>query len=317
MRPLSATEIFGNWATMLLPINPDDSIDWARLEAQLNTLIEADVNGIYTNGTTGEFWSQTETEFDRLNRMVAEHCETAGMAFQIGACHVSPQLTLERIRRAREFNPGAIQVTLPDWWKPNDEEAIATLAKFAEAAAPIGLVLYNPPHAKRVLAPKEFGRLKKAVPEIVGVKVAGGNTEWYEMMRAEMTGLSVFVPGHHLATGLKLGAHGSYSNVACLHPRGAQAWFESMRTAPDATLDLENRIQNFMTRHIVPFRDVQGFSNFALDKLLAAIGGWTDAGTRVRWPYRSIPNSEAERLRPVAHQMLPELFDAVALIANP
>lgn len=308
MLPLTASKIVGNWATVLLPINADDSIDWGRLETQIDALIEAGVDGIYTNGTTGEFWSQSEAEFYRLSGLVAERCERAGMPFQLGACHVSPQLTLERVRRAREFSPGAIQVTLPDWWKPNDDEIIAALQRFDDAAAPIGLVLYNPPHAKRELSPKNFGRIKKLIPEIVGVKVAGGDENWYQSMRNEMSGLSVFVPGHHLATGLKLGAHGSYSNVACLHPRGAQAWFERMRSAPDEALDLERRIQDFMTRHIVPFRDVQGFSNFALDKLLAEIGDWCDAGTRVRWPYRSIPQAEADRLRPIALEMLPELL---------
>src|SRR5690242_1813261 len=167
MLPLSASEIVGNWATVLLPINADESIDWARVEAQIAALIEAGVNGIYTSGTSGEFWSLTEREFDRLRALISERCESARMPFQIGACHVSPQLTLERIRRARDFNPGAIQVTLPDWWKPNDDEVIDVLKKFAEWAAPVGLVLYNPPHAKRVLAPKDFGRLKKMIPEIV------------------------------------------------------------------------------------------------------------------------------------------------------
>jgi dihydrodipicolinate synthase/N-acetylneuraminate lyase len=315
MFPLSATDIAGNWATVLLPLNADDFIDWARVEIQIATLIEAGVNGIYTNGTTGEFWSQSEAEYDRLSGLVAERCERVGMPFQIGACHVSPQLTLERVRRARDLNPGAIQITLPDWWPPNHAEAIAALKRFAEAAAPVGLVLYNPPHAKRVLTPADFGQLKKAVPEIVGVKVAGGDAKWYEAMRSEMTGLSVFVPGHHLATGLKLGAHGSYSNVACLHPRGAQVWFESMQGAPTAAIDLERRIQDFMNRYIVPFRDVHGFSNFALDKLLAAIGRWANVGTRVRWPYCSIPLSEANRLRPIALEMLPEILEPSAFTA--
>jgi hypothetical protein len=92
-----------------------------------------------------------------------------------------------------------------------------------------------------------------------------------------------------------------------LQPHGSQAWFEMMRSAPDAALDLERRIQEFMGRHIVPFRDAHGFSNFALDKLLAEIGAWSDVGTRVRWPYCSIPSSEADRLRPIAQEALPEL----------
>ena len=31
MKPLSASEIVGSWATLLLPINADESIDFARL----------------------------------------------------------------------------------------------------------------------------------------------------------------------------------------------------------------------------------------------------------------------------------------------
>ena len=59
---------------------------------------------------------------------------------------------------------------------------------------------------------------------------------------------------------------------------------------------------------IVPFRRDHGYSNPALDKLLAAIGGWGPVGTRLRRPYRWIPAEEAARLRPVARDMLPELF---------
>lgn len=309
MRPLAASNIIGNWGTLLLPIGADDRIDWARLAGELDALIAFRVNGIYTNGTAGEFWSQTEEEFDRLNALVAERCERAGMLFQIGACHTTPQLSLERIRRAREFQPGAIQVILPDWWPPAFDETLAALERFAEAAAPIGLVLYNPPHAKRVLSPVEIGKLKRAVPGIVGVKVADGDDQWYAAMREHVPDLSLFVPGHNLADGLPRGATGSYSNVACLHPGGAQRWFEQMKTEPANAVALGRRIQQFMREQILPYREHHGFSNIALDKLLAAIGGWADIGTRLRWPYRSIPPAEADKLRPFARRLLPELFD--------
>ena len=45
-------------------------------------------------------------------------------------------------------------------------------------------------------------------------------------MRANSDGISVFVPGHHLATGVKNGASGAYSNVACLNPTAAQKWYD-------------------------------------------------------------------------------------------
>src|SRR5258706_296956 len=85
-------------------------------------------------------------------------------------------------------------------------------ARLAAAADPIGLVLYNPPHAKVVLTPAQIGRLRDAVPGLIGVKVADGDAAWYAEMRAHCQGLAVFVPGHHLATGIANGAVGAYSN---------------------------------------------------------------------------------------------------------
>ena len=309
LQPLQAGDLRGNWATLMLPINADDSIDFARLADELDALIAAGVDGLYTNGTAGEFHTQSEGEFDAIHALVAERCHRAGLPFQIGASHMSAQLSLDRIRRARELQPSAIQVILADWFPLKEPEMAACLARMAAAADPIGLVLYNPPHAKVVLTPAQIGRLHAAVPGLIGVKVADGDAAWYTEMREHCGGLSVFVPGHHLATGIANGAAGSYSNVACLSPAGAQRWYAQMLVDLPAALALEQRIRHFMDTAIVPYIVRDGYANPALDKLLAAIGGWADVGTRLRWPYRWIDPQEAVRLRPVAREQLPELFD--------
>jgi hypothetical protein len=79
------------------------------------------------------------------------------------------------------------------------------------------------------------------------------------------------------------------------------------RDLPGA-LELEVRLRRFMDDHIVPFIRDQGYCNAACDRLMAGIGGWADAGWRMRWPYRSIPAAEAARLRPIAREMIPEFF---------
>jgi dihydrodipicolinate synthase/N-acetylneuraminate lyase len=180
----------------------------------------------------------------------------------------------------------------------------------AENADDIGLVLYNPPHAKRVLSPETTGKLCNAVPSIVGAKVADGDDAWYGAVREHLSGLSVFVPGHHLATGVGRGASGAYSNVACLHPATAQRWWDSMAHDLDAALEVEQRLRAFMDQHIVPFITEHEYCPAACDRLLAQIGGWADVGAHMRWPYRAIPKREAARLRPIAHAMLPEFVFA-------
>lgn len=301
----------GNWATLLLPIAADESIDFGRLAEEIDLLVAARVDGIYSNGTAGEFHNQTEAEYAAIQALLAERCRAAGMPFVIGACQPDPSLARERVKLARDLGPAAIQVVLPDWWPVTEPEALDFLALMAEAAGPAPLILYNPPHAKRVLAPDELGRLVRAVPAVAGIKLADGDAAWYAAAKQHLSGTALFVPGHHLATGMRHGvAAGAFSNVACLSPAGAQAWTDRMTSDLDAALDLERRICRFMDDHVVPFRSLHGYSNAALDKLLAAIGGWGPVGTRLRRPYRWIDEAEALRLHPMARAMMPELFTA-------
>ncbi|WP_184472932.1 dihydrodipicolinate synthase family protein [Rhizobium esperanzae] len=301
--------IGGNWASLLLPIAADDGIEFDKLGEEIDILVEAGVDGIYSNGTSGEFHNQTEEEFDRIQAMLAERCKVSSTPFVIGACQPDPLIMLNRVRRAAALDARAIQVILPDWWPLSDAEAVDFLKRAADTADGIPLILYNPPHAKRVLAPQELGAVCGGVPEVIGIKLADGDDSWYAEARRHLSGLSLFVPGHHLATGIREGvAAGAFSNVACLSPRGAQIWTASMRNDIDAALDLERRICAFMDAHIVPFRRDLGYSNAALDKLLSAIGNWGPVGTRLRFPYRSIDAAEAVRLRPIAHSLLPDLF---------
>jgi len=309
MRPLKSEEIFGNWGTLLLPLNSDESIDYTLLSEEIDTMIAMKVNGIYSNGTAGEFYNQTEEEFDRINSMLAEKCSAAGMLFQVGCSHMSPKISLERLKRTIEWQPGAVQVILPDWFPPTMNEVIDFLKKMQEAAGEIGLVLYNPPHAKKRISPEDFLRIKNAGVSLVGCKVPGGDENWYRQMKKSVPELSVFIPGHHLATGIKLGAQGAYSNVACLNPLAAQQWYESMLTDMDAALKLEIRIRQFMQDHIVPFIQLKGYANQAVDKLMAAAGGWTKMSPRLRWPYQWLSEEEVLRIRKIGNQVLPEFFN--------
>jgi dihydrodipicolinate synthase/N-acetylneuraminate lyase len=307
VHPLTRDTLRGTWATVLLPLADDESIDFGRLAAELTALAGAAPDGIYTNGTAGEFHTLDEEEYDRVTAVVAERCTAAGIPFQLGASHMSGQISLGRIRRSAAFEPSAIQVILPDWCGLSADEVLFAVERMAQVAGPVPLVLYNPPHAKTRLEPELFGRVATAFPQLAGIKVAGGDASWFARMRAAAPTLAIFVAGNRLASGLQHGARGSYSNVACLSPAGAVAWYQAMLAEPAAALRLEARVNAFLDRHVLPLQRA-GYSNAALDKTLAAVGGWAPVGTRTRWPYRFVPQDVASALVPVARAELPELF---------
>jgi hypothetical protein len=86
-----------------------------------------------------------------------------------------------------------------------------------------------------------------------------------------------------------------------------------MRSDPARAQDVEARLQAFLAQHITPLQQ-RGYANPALDKTLAHIGGWAAIGTRVRWPYRGVPEAEAAALRPLARAAVPELFPDPPLV---
>lgn len=309
MIPLQSNEITGTWGTLLLPLNEDDSINYTKLAASIDALIASGVSGIYSNGTAGEFYNQTEREFDIVSALLADKCSAANMPFQIGCSHMSPVVSLERLKRIKALAPGAVQVILPDWFPPSMPEIIDFLRVMEETAYPIRLVLYNPPHAKKKLAPQDFYEIKQAGVTLVGCKVSGGDELWYAKMKELVPELSLFVPGHHLATGIRYGASGSYSNVACINPKAAQMWYNLMLTDMDNALELQARIQFFLTKHILPLITEERYADPAIDKFLAAITGWSDTGTRMRWPYRSVNENRIEGVREACRQIIPEFFD--------
>jgi dihydrodipicolinate synthase/N-acetylneuraminate lyase len=291
---------------VLLPIRSDETIDFDLLDAELDVLLNAGMAGVYTCGTAGEFHTLEEDEFDVLSRLVADKSTRAGVAFQLGASHMSGQICLSRIRRARSLGPVAIQVILPDWLALSGSETQAAVERMVATADPVPVVLYNPPHAKTVCSPGQLADLAHAVPGVAGVKLAGDDA-FYRSLHAAAPQLSIFAPGHQYAHARRLGAVGSFSNVACLEPAGALAWEKQMDEDPDGAEALGRRIISFFEGHMMPLKK-RGYSDTALDKTLAAIGGWAPVGTRVRWPYSSVPDADVAALTPLARSALPELF---------
>ncbi len=299
----------GVWAAVLLPLDLQGDIDRDGLVADVETLCRSGVDGLYTNGTAGEFHLVDEAEFDMITDIVASICSKRRVPFQIGLCDTNPRRSLDRARRCRGLGAAGFQVILPDWFPVTDGEATNFLTGIAQAAEETPLVLYNPPHAKRRLSIADLARLADAVPSLAGLKLPGGDDAWYADAGVLFERLSVFIPGHHMASGALKGAHGSYSNMACLSPAATAAWWRRISRDPDEALRIEDIIRAFFAAHITPLIERDGISNFAVDKMLAAIGGWSTVSGSVRWPHDSVPRGVTEAVGRQARRDMHEFFE--------
>ena len=93
--------------------------------------------------------------------------------------------------------------------------------------------------------------------------------------------------------------------VRDLHPGAVQVILPDMEGA----LELEKRIQAFMSECIDPFIVKMHYPNHACDRFMALVGGWADMGPALRWPYESIPETYVASVRRRAHEIIPEFVD--------
>ena len=296
----------GIWGTILLPIK-NNEIDWVAFKEQVNILCDSNVHVIYTNGKAEECHNQTEDEFDKLSEIVAGIAIKKNKKFQLGLSHTNPRVCRERAKRLKHLKPNGFQVTLPDWWPPTFEESKNFIMGMQEVVESIYMILYNPPHAKVLLTLKEISLLAHQAKNLVGIKCAGGDDSWYQNRRELLKNFSVFVPGHTVVFGKPLGANGSYSNVACLSPNGAVMIWKLIDNDIEKAKNIESRVNNFMKTHIIPL--ASRLSNTGLDKLLASVGGWGPISEKVLWPYEGASFEEVKKIKVIAKQDLPELFN--------
>ena len=298
-------DIRGVWATILCQLDQAKALDLAAIHEQVKLYSISGCNGVYSGGTASEIHTQTEAQFRKISTCFADAARAFKMSFQIGATHPLGHGTLDRVAFARTLNPGAIQITLPDWVPLDFDSVHLFMSRVTEVAGPTPIVLYNPPHAKTILTPSELNELACNNPTLVGLKCGGGDENWYCEMAPIFKRLSVFIPGHQYATGLKLGAHGSYSNMACLSPKAAVRW----ASEPQSTaLDTESRVATFIRKGLEPLL-ARGLPGFACDKAMAAAGGWINISPDLMWPHVGATMAEVDHIKALAQQHIPEFLE--------
>jgi len=82
-------------------------------------------------------------------------------------------------------------------------------------------------------------------------------------------------------------------------------WWAQITHGDPNALALERRLRAFLDGEIASLQRRFGYCNAALDKLLAALGGWAPIGTRMRWPYEGVPEAVVRDLHPIARDQLP------------
>jgi 4-hydroxy-tetrahydrodipicolinate synthase len=207
----------GSYVALVTPFK-DDAVDYDALERLVAFHIENGTQGLVPCGTTGESPSLSYEEHKEVVAFVIR--QAAGKLPVIaGTGANSTREAIELTAAAAEAGADATLHVSPYYNKPEPDGMFAHFKAIADATH-LPIVLYNiPSRTGREIALETVFRLADEVPEVVGIKEAGGSTDRVSEI-CRRTGLTVLSGDDCLTLPIiSVGGQGVISVLANIIPR--------------------------------------------------------------------------------------------------
>ena len=167
----------GSIVPLVTPFDDQNRLDLATLRTLIDWQIREGSHGISVGGTTGEPSALSLEERKTQMRVTTEH--VAGrVPVLLGSGSNNITETLELTQYARELGADAALVIVPYYNRPSQEGLFQHFYTVARSVPDLPIVIYNiPGRTAANMEPATMKRLRKAAPNIVGVKEANRDFE--------------------------------------------------------------------------------------------------------------------------------------------
>jgi 4-hydroxy-tetrahydrodipicolinate synthase len=304
---LTREELKGMWISVPTEWDEYGDFDEKVFQAEIELLIESGVHGLYTTGSTGEFFALDWDEYRRITEVFLN--ATAGkVPVQVGANWFNTRDTIKRALFARDKGAGAVQVCFPGWLSMRNEDYDQFFLDVYEAVPDIAMVHYNVAHARKLFKGPDYQRVIPKVPSLIGTKAAVPVMDFLELQvnapeLIHFTGEYAF-PLVHL-----VGAKGMYTSWYMMNPDFFHNYYNlclknKYREAAEITL----RLAKWHEAAVTPLIE-KGFKHAVLDKAFVEIGGWLPGNRQTRKPYQPLPEDEFQTLKKLTAEMMPEFLE--------
>lgn len=168
-----ASSLRGIFVPNVVPLDDRGRIHEAELRRYTNWLIERGVQGLYPNGSTGEFQRYTSDERRRVVAIM--HEETAGrVPILAGASEHDARATRDTCRYYHELGIPAVAIVAPTYFNLSPDSVYRYYAELA-GQSPIDLTLYNIPQFASTVDLATVLRLAEEFPRVIGIKDSSGD----------------------------------------------------------------------------------------------------------------------------------------------
>lgn len=309
IKPLTRKTLSGVWSALILPWTAKDTLDAKRFAKEIRDYAGTGISGVYTGGTTGEFYAQDDATFLKVTEIACREAHAIGLPVQIGVSALSTLTVIQRIKAAKKFKPDAYQIALPFWLELKDDEVKRFVTEVAAAAGKTPIVLYVTGRSKRKIDPKLMGQLVREVPTFIGTKDTGLDVAGIKAILKAAPDLAIF-GGEDFYTKLPAGGRGGYCSVTGFNaPKIVELYNLCAAGRLDEAKPLADAVHNFLYGALVPMVSKQGYWDSAIDRIQRVAGGG-DVGLRCQSPYRSGTEADVKRVIAWCRKHTPELLPA-------
>ena len=304
---LAKEDLKGMWISV--PTEWDENGDFNEkvFRDEIALLIDSGVHGLYTTGSTGEFFALDWDEYKKITEVFLD--ETKGkVAVQVGANWFNTRDTIRRAAFARDHGAGAVQICFPGWLSMRDEDYDQFFYDIHDGVPDVALVHYNVSHARKLFKGKDYQRILPRVPTLIGTKAAVPIMDYLELQvnapeLRHFSGEYAF-PLHHL-----MGSKGMYTSWYMMNPAFFHHYY-NLCLANDylSAAEITLRLTKWHETAVTPLIE-KGFKHAVLDKAFVEIGGWLPGNRMTRKPYQPLPDVEFNTLKRLTAEIMPEFLE--------
>lgn len=313
MGRLTSEKLRGIWAGVTLSWDEQDRFDAESYRVNSEVLGKCGAHGIYTTGSTGEFYALDYDEFRRMVDIQTEICSKNRAPLQIGCCADSTREVIRLLEYAAgKPAVGAAQIVLPYWMELTNREVLQFFADLYRACPDMPLVHYNIPRAKRFLSGEDYQRILEIAPSLIGVKYTFAGSHFGDLQDALLRTpqLSYFVAENLLPSAMLLGARGSYSSLVCTNPAFMLTMYDHAANGrwPQAIAMQQTAARFFGAAAAFIAGRGEGAIDPVFDKGLSVASGCAVGSQRTRAPYLGWSDDTVEAMRDWLHQHYPQFI---------
>ncbi|MBS0662975.1 MAG: dihydrodipicolinate synthase family protein [Verrucomicrobia bacterium] len=309
IKSLTRKNLHGVWCALIVPWNERDELDARRFAREVRGYGGTGVHGVYTGGTTGEFYAQDDATFDRITAIACDEAHDLGLPVQIGASALSTRTARQRIRTAVRRGADAIQIALPFWLELKDDELRRFVREIAAEAGRTPIVLYLTMRSKRKIEPRLLAEIAHEVPTFIGTKDTGSDVKAVKAMLKVAPDLAIF-GGEDFYERIPAGGRGGYCSITGFNaPKVVELYELCAAGRLREAKPLAEAMRRYLHEALIPLVREEGLWDSAVDRIQRVAGGGV-VGVRCQSPYRSGTEQHVKRLIAWVRRHTPELLPA-------